>query len=527
MTRKIYALDSETDPFKEGRIPQPFLWGLYDGDIYEEFTSAAGLVEFLFSQRAVVYAHNGGRFDFHYLREYINTDELIMLIGGRIAKFRIGECEFRDSMNLFTFPLSAYQKETIDYSIMEADVRDDPNNRAIISSYLRSDCVNLYNLVTSFFKDYGRSLTQAGAAMRKWSRMSNTQPPKQTATQYEKFKPFYYGGRVQCFKRGVADCNFTVIDMRSAYPYAMLSAHPFSTDAQRLDTLPDAGEWGRYFIRFRGISRGALPIIEGTGANRKLIFPNDELVRDYAVTGWELEAARESESVEIIQVLESWRFPMTMDFRDYVNHFYALRTQAKLEGNKSQDLFAKIFLNALYGKFGANPDNYREYMLSHDETLHEYLAQGWSENTKWGARTLIQRALPEAKQRFYNIATAASITGFVRAHLWRAINKCEGVIYCDTDSIAAESTQQLNISGALGDWKEEMRCDRYAVCGKKLYSFRATDGTTKTASKGARLSSAEIESIAQGNTVTYRPQVPTYSAHRPAPRFINREIRRT
>jgi Vibrio phage DNA polymerase len=527
MTRKIYALDCETDPFKEGRIPQPFLWGLYDGSDYSEFTSATSVVEFLSSQRAVVYAHNGGRFDFHYIREYINTDELIMLIGGRIAKFRIGECEFRDSMNLFTFPLSAYQKETIDYNLMEPENRDDPNNRAIISRYLRSDCENLYNLVTGFFKDYGRSLTQAGAAMRKWSRMSGVKPPKQTATQYERFKPFYFGGRVQCFKRGVADCNFSVMDINSAYPYAMLSSHPFSTDAERLDTLPDAGEWGRYFIRFRGISRGALPIIEGIGSNRKLSFPDDDIERDYAVTGWELEAACESNSVEIIQVLESWRFPLIQDFRNYVNHFYALRQQAKADGNKSQDLFAKIFLNALYGKFGANPDNYREYMLSHDESLHEYLTQGWQSNTRWGSRTLIERALPDSKQRFYNIATAASITGYVRAHLWRAIQKCKGVIYCDTDSIAAEKTDDLSISAALGDWKQEIQCDRYAVAGKKLYSFRALDGTYKTASKGSRLSPEEIERIAQGETVTYRPQVPTYSAHRPEPRFINREIRRT
>ena len=274
--RKIYALDCETDPFLEGRIPEPFLWGLYDGNIYEEFQTAELVVQRLQAESALVYAHNGGKFDYHYLRSHINTDESIMLIGGRLARFRIGVCEFRDSMNLFTFPLSAYQKETIDYALMEPGIRDDPNNRATISRYLRSDCVNLWDLIDEFFKDYGRNLTQAGAAMRTWSKMSKIQPPRQTVIQYETFRPFYFGGRVECFVRGHGVADFSVLDINSAYPHAMCSAHPFSTSAELVDTLPAVGDWGRVFVRLDAISKGALPWIEETGAVRKLFFPHDE-----------------------------------------------------------------------------------------------------------------------------------------------------------------------------------------------------------------------------------------------------------
>jgi DNA polymerase elongation subunit (family B) len=526
--RKIYVLDAETDPFLSGRIPEPFLWGLYDGDVYEEFTDTAAVVARLEREFAVVYAHNGGRFDYHYLRDYINSDDSIMLIGGRLAKFKIGDCEFRDSMNLFTFKLEAYQKEKIDYALFEATRRNDPNIRAAISRYLRSDCENLYELVQKFFTDYGRSLTQAGSAMRVWSKRSGIQPPRQTVAQYEKFKPYYFGGRVQCFEHGVCDCNFSVVDINSAYPFAMLSPHPFSTDAELVDHLPPAGTWGRYFIRFRGISRGGLPLIEtSSGAIRKLTFPDDGQVREFFVTGWELEAALETDSVKIIKTIEIWRFPIILDFTNYVEHFYNLRLKAKAEGDKARDLFAKIFLNALYGKFGANPDNYREYLLTHDETLPEYLAEDWQESAKWGARTLIERPLPENKQRFYNIATAASITGYVRAYLWRSLAKCSAPIYCDTDSIAARDVSGLPCGGELGSWKKELDCIRYAVAGKKLYAFRASGGEWKIACKGAHLTPQEIERIASGETITYRPEVPTYSAHYAAPRFINREIRST
>ena len=38
MARRIVAVaDSETDPFKHGRFPTPFIWGLYDGTHYYEF----------------------------------------------------------------------------------------------------------------------------------------------------------------------------------------------------------------------------------------------------------------------------------------------------------------------------------------------------------------------------------------------------------------------------------------------------------------------------------------------------------
>ena len=36
--------DSETDPFKHGRFPTPFIWGLYNGKHYYEFTNTDDFV---------------------------------------------------------------------------------------------------------------------------------------------------------------------------------------------------------------------------------------------------------------------------------------------------------------------------------------------------------------------------------------------------------------------------------------------------------------------------------------------------
>ena len=84
MTKKrtIAVIDCETDPFKRGRIPAPFIWGFYNGETYEEFTNfnevpstkllkdmrdTSELIPYLQSQDIIVYAHNGGKFDYHFL----------------------------------------------------------------------------------------------------------------------------------------------------------------------------------------------------------------------------------------------------------------------------------------------------------------------------------------------------------------------------------------------------------------------------------------------------------------------------
>jgi hypothetical protein len=47
------------------------------------------------------------------------------------------------------------------------------------------------------------------------------------------------------------------------------------------------------------------------------------------------------------------------------------------------------------------------------------------------------------------------------------------------------------------------------------------------ASKGVKLTAAEIVRVARGEVVTHAPIVPTYSVFQPAPVFQERVIRRT
>ena len=122
---------------------------------------------------------------------------------------------------------------------------------------------------------------------------------------------------------------------------------------------------------------------------------------------------------------------------------------------------------------------------------------------------------------YYNVATAASITGFVRAHLLRAIAGATNPIYCDTDSVFADATN-VPLSDALGDWSVEATCAYGAFAERKLYAALTTTGTWKKASKGARLTPLEITAIAQGKTVVYHAQTPTMSLSKLAPEYLTR-----
>ena len=553
-SRDFLVTDAETDPFKPGRVPQPFIWGLYNGrtEEYDEHKTGADVCEAVRERKVVVYAHNGGKFDFHYIRDQINTDDPIMVIGGRLAKFKVGDAEFRDSMNILNEPLKVFQKEDIDYGKLEANVRDQHMDE--IRRYLRSDCVNLWNTVDSYFTRFGRTLTQAGASMRYWTKHYEVPWIRQSMHQAARYRDYYYGGRVECFESGYSGRRFEVVDKNSAYPDAMCARHPISPDAEFERHLPPAGEMGPALIRVEGIAKGCFPW-RNPDDNGSLLFPDDErTIREYCVTGWELEAALEHDAFKIFDVKEVRRFSQTVDFRDYILGFYEMRKEAKRNGDKLGDLFAKRFMNSLYGKFASDPAKYAEYAIASDETLAHwcgacdsrkcYICKSgkpkieehpYARLNSWGDRHLCARPLPDWKHTYYNVATAASITGYVRAELYKAMQKCSGVMYCDTDCIAARDVSRLPQGPELGEWKLEGRFDEYAMAGKKLYAWRYAEnsadgkhkrGEYKTASKGVRLEAPDIIRVSKGEVVTYHPEVPTYYVEK-GPEFVSREIRMT
>lgn len=564
---EFWTLDCETDPFHScsdpqcskcdpeagGRVPNDFIWGAYSGtgDQYVECSSADEICNHFRDYKTVVYAHNGGKFDYHYLRDHINSDEPLMVINGRLSKFKIGACEFRDSLNIF--PNTRLKdfgiKDEIDYELMESEARKDPNVLAEIKKYLKQDCVGLWDMVARYRKEYGKKLTQAGASMKYWEKnYFKDEAPRQTRRQHDLYKKYYNGGRVQCFSSGVGTVDFKVADINSAYPYAMLSGHPIETEGERRIRLPPDSVLPQTLITLVGTSRGALPWRDDSG---ELYFPDDEAgsrkrVRTYHVTGHEFIAALECDALRVNKIVECHVFWKRIHFKDYIDHFFDLREKARLNGDVAGRIFGKYFMNSLYGKFGANPDQYKEYVIATSDSIEAWKVKGYVEYKPWGnERTLMIRDLPDVQKRFYNVATAASVTGYVRAYLFRALHACHGPLYCDTDSIAARDCSGLAYGTELGKWKHEGSFDRYAIAGKKLYAFHQAgtdapydpelpekDRSWKIAAKGIKITDSTqapdiISALARGEEVKVLNQTPCYTITRPQPVFIHRTVKST
>ncbi len=574
-TKQVATVDAETDPFLFGRIPKPFIFGFYDGERFRTFDTAEELVEFLRPQRLIVFAHNGGKFDWHFLLRHFDAYQEILNINGRIARFMIGECEFRDSYSILPVPLSAYKKDSIDITKMEADVRH--LHMPEIIRYLRGDCVYLHELVTAFRATYGNGITLASCAMRVWEQISGEQCKNQDAEFYHTNHKFYYGGRVEVFKRGVIQTPFTVADITSAYPFAMLHTHAWGHGFQDVDCKISKPEQIHtdHFYSLESKSVGAFPFRDGGS----LAFPNDGERREFNVTGWELLAAMETGALKArdFTVLYERRFGNSINFKSYVMRFFKMKADAKAAGDTATELFAKLFLNSLYGKLCAGGDSYASFgIVPYDDTerfinperaaaslkrdkkgLHlgrsappkqpelrcprtgnliKPAGRYWNFNGMLGPWSLVSGPIAEDKANFYNVATGASITGFVRAYLFRHLHALGGEkLYCDTDSIAflenPANSKHFKFGKGLGEWADEGAevggFDHGAIAGKKLYAFhsrlpnkkKAEKGDKypnwKRAHKGVKLKPPEIVAVAEGAEVKYYPEAASFPISTP------------
>jgi len=553
---KTFAVfDIETDPFLHGRIPEPFVCEFYDGVTCEIFYSIQDAAKFISEYDGIVYAHNGGKFDWHYLLPYVDAYTDVMVINGRLSKIKLGKAELRDSWNILPIPLGDYQKDEIDYAIFEKGEREKPHNKKKIEQYLHMDCVYLFGLVQAFYDRHGCKLTQASAALSECERKIGVKFPHSTAEYFDRFKPFYFGGRVQAFSSGYAKENVQVYDINSAYPAAMLKQHPFDLSYRHVDTKKGAAyayDAPHAFFTLRAVARGCFPWREKVG--EKNIYPADNEAREYYVTGWELCAALDTGTVEDIEIIDIIEHIGTRDFSDFILPVFAERKAAKECGDKATDILCKLAANSVYGKTGSDPRNYsKSYFFPSDMTPElctngvifngqQYIFEG----APCDDLCIGSRPLTEAEACYYNVATAASITGHVRAFLWRAICAAEGVLYVDTDSLFCRAGGALAVGNDLGEWKHEGEFSHWAIVARKIYCLFTDEGWQKTfdsaeikwreknkllpygkiASKGATLNSQEILALARGDVaeIVNDKAAPSYSISNGI-RFTSRTIR--
>ncbi len=565
--RKIATCDCETDPFIHGRIGKPFIWGYFDGYDYIVFHSTQEFVDFVKTKRVTLYAHNGGKFDFMYLLLYVKTGR-IQIINGRIVSMHIGEAELVDSFAAVPQSLGSIKKDEIEYWKLEARHREKYMDEII--AYMRGDCVYLYELMDAYREAAGVKKTIASNALAHAKKLGIN--PGTTNYRFDQnYRPFYFGGRTECFRPGTWQ-NISVYDIHSSYPRAMQEHHCTGSEMHRVNNFNGMtrDQIQRSFIVLECFADGCFPL--RTNNSEGLHFPTERGI--FHVTGWEYLAAEDLGLIDDVKIMSVRYSNETISFSEYVAHWYEYKETHPKKTDPINYTIGKIMMNSLYGKLAQNPEKYHDYrIVPNDAPLpcttprpdekgvcricgFEEYDHGWQFYTLFEGKTFHRRPSLwkhhyrfgiawESKPLYKNVATGASITGYARAALLRAIHAVgrEHVIYCDTDSVVVDqfaNTAALPQTNKIGDWEKEIEGARVGhFGGKKLYAIELNPDAKctcnernggckrhKVVTKGARLTYNEVKRIVDGEEITYEPAAPSFSLANGIG-FVDRVIRRT
>ncbi len=524
---RIATIDLETDPFKYERQPAPFAAGFYDGERYAEFWGddcVNQLLTFLKSYpgKLVIYAHNGGKFDFWFMAHALA--EPLLFIDSRLVKAQLFQHEVRDSYKILPVPLAAIQKDEIDYKKMEYDKRE--RYKVEILKYLKSDCVNLFNAVERFVMQFGDVITIGSAAIKELSRDYKT--PRITSTQDAIYRQFFHGGRCQVFEVGELKSKrgFKLYDVNSLYPYCMATfEHPIGPADIVCAHLPDSSF---YLARICARSRGAFPLRTRNG----LEFPVGHF--EFHCTSHEIRMALKLGLAEITQVIEVHAWDETTTFDKFVDRFNRAKIEAELAGDILGRTNNKLIQNNCYGKFAQNPKKFRDFKLFESES--EAVAAEFEVAGNLGDRIIGAKPAAINARMYRNVAVAASVTGAGRAVWMHAWASAKRPVYGDTDSLWCEDLPLDLDPVKLGAWKLEAECDTLYVAGKKMYAakkngrfYKSKDKNKtpiKCASKGVRMKPEDIARVAKGEILHVPIDAPSLKVGREA-KFIARDIART
>ena len=530
---KIAVMDSETDPFLFGRVPEPFCMEFYNGKEMQQFWGddcADQLLDWLEEQEEqyLIYAHNGGKFDFHFLHKAIDNPALI--IKSRIVEAKLGKHKVRDSYAILPIPLRDYAKEEFNYDKMEREVRE--KNKDEILAYLHSDCVYLFELVSAFINRFGPKMTIGGTAIKELEKLH---PFRKNGSRHDKVcRPFYYGGRVQCFEGGELTGPWKLIDVNSMYPTVMKNfKHPINGGFDIRETMPDNFN-DTFFMRFYGKNRGALP---SRDKDNNLVFDLKE--------GWfnacshEIKVALKYDLIDIEKIDVCYVAQEQISFGAYVDKFYKEKADCKENGDKRGELFAKLLLNSAYGRTGINPENFEDWIIHRDFGNDDELEiNGYKKQVDYDDLELWAKPADILESHYCDVAIAASITSAARSVLLEGLQQSIKPVYCDTDSIICADFNGKMDKLKLGAWDLELEAEKCAIAGKKMYCLfdekhiklngpcADQEKRFKLSSKGGTLKLNDIIALCRGQTIEYANPAPTFSLKK-APSFVLRNFRQT
>ena len=213
-----------------------------------------------------------------------------------------------------------------------------------------------------------------------------------------------YKGAVPLLDKAIKNTvlrDVMVFDVNSMYPTQLHNSplpmgKPIPLDGADMDRLMRIKERGKLWVAMVKMKMHVKKGHRATYMLKRKNMEGDTLadnVNDYegtfadkesfqVITSVDMDYILRDYDIEYIEVLKAVGFEADVDRQDlffgnmvkgnalshFVGRWYAIKEQASKDKDKSLKAFAKLILNALYGKFGANPEHVSaEYVFEGDD----------------------------------------------------------------------------------------------------------------------------------------------------------------
>jgi hypothetical protein len=290
----------------------------------------------------------------------------------------------------------------------------------------------------------------------------------------------YYGGRVSVFYKGdLKGQEYYKLDVNSMYPYVM-QRESYPTKFIKIVENPTI-EYLADRLQYFAIT--AMVRVETDEPAYCLRYKNHTLhpVGEFDTTLSTPELIYALGHKHIKQVYRLALYEKEQIFKEFVDFFYPLKVKYTIEDNKPFRMFAKLYMNSLYGKFGQRAETWTNVTDTQGWRIDGEVEHRGSDGKtyryqRWGNTVWEITDAGEAANSFPGIA--AHVTAYARMYLWTLINKAgrDNVYYTDTDSLIVNKQGLTNLSAyidpdRLGALKLEKTSTNVLIEAPKTYRF--------------------------------------------------------
>ena len=322
----------------------------------------------------------------------------------------------------------------------------------------------------------------------------------------------YHGGRTSVFWQGASDGEMRYkLDVNSMYPYVMeREQYPAvfygTRDGLTIEALTKKME--RFAVVARVTVNTDIPVYPVKHENH-LIYPVGRF--DTELSTPEVKFAIEHGHIERVHTVALYeQAPL---FGEYVKFFYSLKAHYHETGEGAFYLMCKLYLNALYGKFGQKSETWERFDDPPEEIKLARVYYNSRTKETWRLYPFgdqVWKARSSGEARHSAPAIAAHVTAYARLYLWELMTKAGAgnVYYCDTDSIITNDAGLAALAdkmdpARLGALKIEEQSARLEILAPKHYRM-GDDWKRKGIPKKAK---------ALGNQTWEMQQWPSFKTH--------------